>query len=91
MALIIRGLLADEELACAMEHQAALLFGRLGLDKPHVGSGYCFADGLSVGGIILLPLDVGLHVGRRHQAHDMPKCLELARPMMRRGAGFNPN
>jgi hypothetical protein len=52
-------LLADEELACAMGHQAALLFGRLGLDKPHVGSGYCFADGLSVGGIILLPLDVG--------------------------------
>ena len=37
-----RGLLADEELAGAMEHQAALLLGRLGLDKPHVGPGHCF-------------------------------------------------
>jgi hypothetical protein len=28
-----RGLLADEELACTVEHQAALLLGRLGLDN----------------------------------------------------------
>ena len=33
-----RGLLTDEELAGAVEHQATLLLGRLGLDKPHVGS-----------------------------------------------------
>jgi hypothetical protein len=26
-----------------------------------------------------------------HQAHVMPKRLELARPMMRRGAGRDPN
>ena len=84
-----RGLLADEEMARAMEHQAALLLGRLGLDEPHVGPGDRFADRLGISGIVLLPLDVGLHVGRRHQAHGMPERLELARPMMRRGAGLD--
>ena len=34
-----RGLLADEELAGAMEHQAALLLRCFGLDKPHIGPG----------------------------------------------------
>src|SRR5258708_1903554 len=34
--------------------------------------------GLSVCSIVLLPLDVGLHVGRRHQAHRMPQRFELA-------------
>jgi hypothetical protein len=31
--------LADEQMAGAMEHQAALLLGRLGRDEPHVCSG----------------------------------------------------
>jgi hypothetical protein len=53
-----RGLLADEQMARAMEHQAALLLGRLGLDEPHGCPGDRFADGLSVSGIVLLPLDV---------------------------------
>src|ERR1019366_4416456 len=43
---------------------------------------------LGVGRVILLPVDIGLHVGRRHQPHGVTKCLELARPMVRRGAGF---
>jgi hypothetical protein len=59
------GLLADEQMARAMEHQTALLLGRLGRDEPHVCSGDRFADGLSVSGIVLLPLDVGLHVEAR--------------------------
>ena len=75
-------------MARAMQHQAALLLGRLGLDKPHVGPGDRLADGLRISGIVLLPLDVGLHVGRRHQPHRMAKRLELARPMMRRGTGL---
>jgi hypothetical protein len=37
-----RGLLADEELARAMEHQAGLLLGRL------VSPGHRFADGLGI-------------------------------------------
>src|ERR1700750_982856 len=54
------GLLADEQMAGAMEHQAALLLGCLGRHEPHVCPGDRLADGLSVGGIILVSLDVGL-------------------------------
>ena len=86
-----RGLLANEKLAGAMQHQAALLLGRLGLDKPHIGPRDRFADGLGVSGIVLLSLNVGLHIGRRHQTHRMSKRPELARPMMRRGTGLDPN
>src|SRR6202521_141732 len=84
-------LLADEQVAGAMEHQATLLLARLGCDEAHVCPGDRFADCLGVSGIVLLPLDVGLHVGRWHQAHPMPKRLELARPMMRRCTGLDAN
>ena len=57
-----RSLLADEEMARAMEHQAALLLERLGLDEPHVCPGDRLADGLGVSGIVLLSLEVRLHV-----------------------------
>ena len=70
-------------MARAMERQTALLLGRLGRDEAHVGPGDRLADGLGVRGVILLPFDVGLHVGRRHQPHRVAERLELARPMMR--------
>jgi len=54
--LITGGLPPDEEMAVAMEHQAALLLGRLGLHEAHVCPGDRFADGLSVSGIVLLRL-----------------------------------
>src|SRR6266496_3203162 len=76
-------LLADEQVACAMQHQTALLLGRLGLDKSHVCPGDRFADCLGISGIVLLPLHIRLHVGRWHQAHGMTERLEFARPMMR--------
>ena len=49
------------------------------------------ADRLGISGIVLMPLHIGLHVGRRHQPHGVAKRLELARPMMRRGAGLDAN
>src|SRR5262249_1129537 len=64
---------------------------RLGRDEPHVGSGDRLADRFGVSGIVLLPLDVGLHVSRRHQPHRMPKRLQFARPMMRCRAGLHTN
>ena len=73
-----RSLLPDEEVPRTMKHQAALLFGRLGRHEPHVGPGDRLADCLGVGGIVLLPLDVGLHVGRRHQPHGMAERRERA-------------
>ena len=38
-----------------------------------------------------MPLHIGRHVGRRHQANGVAKRLQLARPMMRRGTGFDAN
>jgi hypothetical protein len=78
-------------MARAMEHQAALLLGRLGRDEPHVGPGDRLADGLDVSRIVFLPFDVGLYVGRRHQAHGVAERLELARPMIRRGTRLDAN
>ena len=86
-----RGLLANKQMPCAVKHQAALLLRRLGGHKPHVGSGDSLTDGLCVSHVILLTLDVGLHVSRRHQPHRMAECLELARPVVRRGASLDPN
>ena len=73
-----RGLLANKQMPCAVKHQAALLLRGLGGHKPHVGSGDSLTDGLGISGVILLPLDVRLHVGRRHQSYSVPQCLELA-------------
>ena len=44
-----RRLLPDEQMACAVECQAALLLGRLGRDEPRVRPGDCLADGLRIG------------------------------------------
>jgi hypothetical protein len=74
-----------------MERQAALLLGRLRRYKTHVRPGHSFADGLGIGRMVLLPLDVGLYVSWRHKAHGMPKGLQLTRPMMRGGACFDTN
>ena len=70
-------------MARAVEHQAALLLGVSWLAQPDVGPGDRLADGLGVSGVILLPFDVRLHVGRWHQSHRVAKCLELTRPMVR--------
>src|SRR5262245_25056019 len=72
-----RGLLTDEQVPRTMKDQAALLLRRLGLDKPHVGSGDSLADRLGISGIILLSLDIGPDGGRRHQADPMPKRLQF--------------
>src|ERR1700739_4763954 len=84
-----RGLLTDEQMTGPMQRQATLLVWRLGRHEPHVRSGDCLADRLGVSGIVLMPLYIRLHIGRRHQANGVAKHLEFARPMMRRGAGFH--
>ena len=60
------GLLADEQMARAMEYQPAWLLGRLDWHKPHIGPCDRFTNCLSVSHIVLLSLDGGLHLGRRH-------------------------
>src|SRR6478735_5397298 len=75
-------------MARAVQHQAALLLGSLGWHEPHVGPGDCLANSLCVSRVILLPLDVGLHIGRRYQPHLVTQRMELARPMVRRSASL---
>jgi hypothetical protein len=50
-------LLADEQMADAVEHQATLLLGGLGWYKPHNGPGDCLTNRLRISRIILLPLE----------------------------------
>ena len=70
-------------------YEAALLLRRLGWHELHIRPGDRLADGLSVSSVILLPFDVGLYVGRRHQTHSIAKGLELTRPVLLRGAGLD--
>jgi hypothetical protein len=86
-----RGLLADEQMASTMKHQATLLLRRFGGHEPHVGPGDRLTNRFCVCHVILLPFDVGLNVSRRHQSYGMAKRLQLARPMMRRGASLDAN
>ena len=69
-------------MARAMEHQSALLLGRLGWHEPHIGPRDRFTNRFSVGHIVFLSLYVGLHVRRRHQPHVVAECLQLARPIV---------
>ena len=59
--------------------------------KAHTRPLHRLADRLGIGGIILLAFDVGFDIGRRHQPHGMAEHLQLARPVMRRCAGFDPD
>jgi glucose 1-dehydrogenase len=77
------GLLADKKMARAMKHQAALLLDRLDRNEPHVRPRDRLAYRLRIGRVILLSFDIRLHVGRRYQAHGVPKSLKLPRPIMR--------
>src|SRR5580700_2159883 len=73
----------------AMQHQPALLLGRFDLYETHGRPPRRLADRLGVGRIVLVALDVGLHVPRRHQPHPVAKFREFTRPIMSRGAGFH--
>ena len=67
-----RGLLSDEEMPRTMQHQATLLLGRFGRHEAHARPLHRLADGLGIGGVILLAFDIGLHVGRRDETHGVP-------------------
>jgi len=80
------GPLANQQIACPVQHQHALALGALDRHEPHGRSSDRLADRLGVGSIILLSADIGFHVTRRHQAHIVTKGADLARPVMRRRA-----
>src|SRR4029077_17099341 len=75
----------------AMKRQTALLLRRLGRHKPHVWPPYRFTNRFCVSCVVLMPFDIRLDIGRRHQAHGVTERLKFARPMMRRRAGLDTN
>jgi len=83
------GPLTHQQIAHAMQHQPALLLGRFGLHETHGRASDRLADRLGVGGIVLVALDVGLHVLRRHQTNPVTELRQLAGPIVRRGAGLH--
>jgi hypothetical protein len=83
------GSLPHQQVAYSMLHQSSLLLGRLDRYEPHGWPPYRLEDRLRVGGIVLVALDVGLHVLRRHQPDPMSELRQLTRPIMSRGAGFH--
>ena len=83
------GALAHQQIACSMLHQPALLLGRFDHYKPHGWAPDRLADRLGVGGIVLVALDVGLHILRRHQPNLVAKLRQLTRPIVGRGTGLH--
>jgi len=83
------GALTHQEIA-GSEHDAVrlLLFG-LDRNEAHARPLGGFTDRLCIGGIVLLPLDERLDVGRRDQAHVMAHLSDLTRPVVRTGTGFH--
>src|SRR5262245_7041763 len=73
----------------AMKRQATLLFRCFGFHEPHVRPANGLADCLCIGGIVLLPLHAGLHIGWRHQPNLVTERLQFTGPVMGRSASFD--
>ena len=84
------GALAHQQLTGPVQHEHGLPLGALDRNEPHRRAGHRLTDRLGVGGVVLLPPDIGLHIRRRHQPHLVPQRRQLARPVVRRGAASRP-
>jgi hypothetical protein len=60
-------------------------------NKTHGRTSHRLTDRLGVSGIILVALDVGLDILRRHQPYLVAKLREFTRPIMGRRASFHAN
>ena len=83
------GPLPHQKIPHSMRHQLALLLGRFDLDKTHGRPPHRLTDRLGIGGIVLVALDVGLDVFRRHQPYLVTKLRQFTCPIMRRRAGLH--
>ena len=78
--------LTHDEIPRSEHCRAGLLLFALDRHKPHGRALRRLADRLRIGGIVLLPLYVRLHILWRDQANVMAHALQLARPVMRAAA-----
>jgi hypothetical protein len=72
------GPLPHKKIPHLVEHQHRLLIPHLDGDNAYGRPSDAFRDRLRVGCIGLAALDVGLHVGRRHQLDGMAELRQLA-------------
>ena len=86
---VINALRAHQQIARAVLHQLSLLFRRFDLHETHGRASHRLADRLGIGRVVLVALDVGLHVLRRHQTNLVTELGQLPRPIVRRGAGLH--
>jgi hypothetical protein len=82
--------LRDQHLARLVPHQGRLVLQRAHANKSHRRPGHRFTYRGCVRRVVLLPADIWLHINRRHHPRVMAERDQLARPMMRRPAGFKP-
>jgi hypothetical protein len=80
------GALGHQHLARLVLHQHRLVGDRANLDEAQPRAGQRFANRRRVIGIVLLPLDEGLHIDRRDQLHRMTQRHQFAPPVMGRTA-----
>ena len=85
------GSIADESFSGAMQRLQIRLRLALHWHEAHRRPCCGFGDRLRVTVIVLLRLDVGPHVLRRHQPHLVPGFSEDPPKMMRAAAGFHRN
>ena len=76
--------LPDQQLPCPMHRQNRLLLGRLHRDEPHRRPAHRLANRLGIRRVVLVALDVGLDVLRRHQPDLMAQRRNRPRPVVRR-------
>src|SRR5690242_5661912 len=82
------GALPHQEISGAKHDAVRLLLFGLDRNEAHARPLGRFTDRLCISGIVLLPLDERLDVGRRDQAHLMAQLSDLTRPVVRTGTGF---
>src|SRR6201981_1963440 len=83
------GALPHQEITGSKYNAVRLLLFGLDRNEAHARPLGRFTDGLCIGGIVLLPLDERLDVGRRDQAHMMAQLNDLTTPAMRTGTRFH--
>ena len=84
-----RGAGGHPQRARAMQSLQSLLLDRLHAHRHDLGAARRFEQRAGIGGIGLVALDVGAHVGGRQQPHLDPETVQPARPVVRRATGFH--
>ena len=73
---------SKKSLPYPMQREERLLLDIFDRNKAHVRSIYRLADGLGIGCIVFVGLDIGLDKLRCHQSHGVAHALQLASPVM---------